>query len=520
MGNSNASFRGSLRKQNSVGVDNCNIDDFQIREVPGAIVVDKKTDSNQNKKSKILTTDIKASSRKTKDQVKQIEDLENQLKERTERIKQLESDLKNNNNNSNEEKHLNAQLQIDLDKQNATNLKLSSDLKIKESYIYKNNNAFEALTVVLQGYLAQVDNQTEKLSHHDRINEDNKDLRNHNSSLETELNNIKKLLESESSRNVAYQDDIKSIAEKHKYQVNELDGQHENKINEINLIYKKEIESIKRQYENDLNNLRQAKDTYIESIQSELEEQVKKSKEELDNLKTKLNDEATNNLKDKEEQHENKVKRLQNEYEGKVNDLQITIDTLSNEKNVLEQQLTTKQQIPNGEIKNTATSARNLSAELESLQAVLEMKNEEVKNLRVKQMELERKLDGYYELQTKFDITSQQNQSLTEALKNKSKLERRISVERDTYMERLEKEAKKVSRLSMEKEQLMWRASNPDLSYSSPNIFFEDDETDDPPSPLRSSGSFSSTPKKNNMDKNFKRRSMNFPISKSEYSLS
>jgi len=88
-------------------------------------------------------------------------------------------------------------------------------LKIKESYIYKNNKAFEALTVVLQGYLAQVDNQTEKLSHHDRINEDNKDLRNHNSSLETELNNIKKLLESESSRNVAYQDDIKSIAEKH-----------------------------------------------------------------------------------------------------------------------------------------------------------------------------------------------------------------------------------------------------------------------------------------------------------------
>lgn len=156
MGNSNASFRGSLRKQNSVGVDNCNIDDFQIREVPGAIVVDKKTDSNQNKKSKILTTDIKASSRKTKDQVKQIEDLENQLKERTERIAQLESDLKNNNNNSNEEKHLNAELQIDLDKQNETNLKLSSDLDLKESYIYKNNKAFEALTVVLQGYLTQV----------------------------------------------------------------------------------------------------------------------------------------------------------------------------------------------------------------------------------------------------------------------------------------------------------------------------------------------------------------------------
>ena len=87
-------------------------------------------------------------------------------------------------------------------------------------------------------------------------------------------------------------------------------------------------------------------------------------------------------------------------------------------------------------------------------------------------------------------------------------------------MEKFENESKKVSQLSMEKEQLIWRASNPDLTYGSlARIDDEDDEErDSPPSPLRSSGSFSasSTPrrpkssKEAEIAKKLKRRSMNF----------
>lgn len=72
----------------------------------------------------------------------------------------------------------------------------------------------------------------------------------------------------------------------------------------------------------------------------------------------------------------------------------------------------------------------------------------------------------------------------------------------------------------MEKEQLIWRASNPDLTYKSlENLHEEDDDEDrdSPPSPLRSSGSFSnnSTPRgrmsgESQISKKLKRRSMNF----------
>lgn len=91
-------------------------------------------------------------------------------------------------------------------------------------------------------------------------------------------------------------------------------------------------------------------------------------------------------------------------------------------------------------------------------------------------------------------------------------------MERDSLIEKFEQESRKVSRLSMEKEQLIWRASNPDLRFSgsSPNVFNEEDEGDSPPSPLLKSGSLSTTKQ---MSKKMKRRSMNFPLSQNDYDL-
>jgi len=89
-------------------------------------------------------------------------------------------------------------------------------------------------------------------------------------------------------------------------------------------------------------------------------------------------------------------------------------------------------------------------------------------------------------------------------------------------MEKFENESKKVSRLSMEKEQLIWRASNPDLSYRTLERCDEEDDNENFDSSLspqrRSSGTFtaSSTPRRPKLNgeaeiaKKLKRRSMNF----------
>ena len=92
-------------------------------------------------------------------------------------------------------------------------------------------------------------------------------------------------------------------------------------------------------------------------------------------------------------------------------------------------------------------------------------------------------------------------------------------MERDALLEKFENEIKKVNLLSMEKEQLMWRASNPDLSTSLPNVFEDVEDEGCSMSPLRSSGSFSTSPPINFAPAKLKRRSMQIPISKSDYDM-
>lgn len=98
-----------------------------------------------------------------------------------------------------------------------------------------------------------------------------------------------------------------------------------------------------------------------------------------------------------------------------------------------------------------------------------------------------------------------------------------MSIERDTLLEKFENELKKVDMLAMEKEQLMWRASNPDLSTSLPNVFEDVEDEGCSMSPLRSSGSFSTSPPITFAPSKLKKRSMNMnntiPLSKSEYQL-
>ena len=69
----------------------------------------------------------------------------------------------------------------------------------------------------------------------------------------------------------------------------------------------------------------------------------------------------------------------------------------------------------------------------------------------------------------------------------------------------------------MEKEELMWRASNPDISSSTPNVFFEEDEYENSKggSPPARTSSLSNPIN----HRKLKRRTMNFPLTKSDLNL-
>ncbi|KAJ8777736.1 hypothetical protein J1605_001195 [Eschrichtius robustus] len=129
-----------------------------------------------------------------------------------------------------------------------------------------------------------------------------------------------------------------------------------------------------------------------------------------------------------------------------------------------------------------------LEQELESLKAVLEIKNEKLHQQDIKLMKMEKLVDNNTALVDKLKRFQQENEELKARMDKHMAISRQLSTEQAVLQESLEKESKVNKRLSMENEELLWKLHNGDLcspkrSPTSPAIPFQ--------SP-RNSGSFPS----------------------------
>lgn len=541
MGNNNATQRGSLRKQNTIGCEvdlrnNQNTDEiYSQHEVQGAIVIDRKGKENKAKpKSSVKTngfiTDAKFKS--YKDLQKEIDDLRNQLNERTNRIAELEVTLKNNTNKKEEEKiqYENAQelMRNEVTDKNKNIVELKERIFCADSLLETSNNGVQALAVVIQYYLTQVEEATEKLRN---VKKEKTDITRHRDGLLTEQNeseaqitDLTSSLDAAKCRCEEAVKELHSLKLNHDVQITELQNKHEKQETDIRTTLEKQndvqVKNLLAKYEEELEKLKVAHESELLQLNSHHGDALQEVKKEKDDATSNLQKRHEQELKEQNVKHEKDVEIIQADHAQQCDTLQKKNNTLESDKTDLSKRLeeVVKEVASDAKVQAALAQYKHLPAELESLQVVVDMKNSELKTLRVKCMELEKKVEDFYELQTKCDVLTQENQSLAEVLKKRVKAERQISVERDSLIEKFEQESRKVSRLSMEKEQLIWRASNPDLRFSgsSPNVFNEEDEGDSPPSPLLKSGSLSTTKQ---MSKKMKRRSMNFPLSQNDYDL-
>ncbi|MEE6460720.1 hypothetical protein FKM82_001082 [Ascaphus truei] len=132
-----------------------------------------------------------------------------------------------------------------------------------------------------------------------------------------------------------------------------------------------------------------------------------------------------------------------------------------------------------------------LEQELESLKAVLEIKNEKLHQQDKKLMQIEKLVDNNTTLVERLNKCQQENEDLKARMVNHIALSRQLSTEQEVLQMSLEKESKANKRLSMENEELLWKLHNGDLcspkklSPTSPAIPFH---------PSRNSGSLPSPP--------------------------
>nr|XP_016849531.1 PREDICTED: microtubule-associated tumor suppressor 1 isoform X4 [Anolis carolinensis] len=188
--------------------------------------------------------------------------------------------------------------------------------------------------------------------------------------------------------------------------------------------------------------------------------------------------------------HESQIKKLEEsfsekqvELEKKVADLQSENDSL-NEKFKLEEQKQIAKEKAN--LKNPQTMY--LEQELESLKAVLEIKNEKLHQQDIKLLKMEKLVETNNTLSEKTRKVQQENEELKARMDRHVELSRQLSSEQAVLQESLEKESKANKRLSMEKEELLWKLHNGDLC--SPKKL----SPSTPPPPFQSSSSFSSPP--------------------------
>lgn len=103
---------------------------------------------------------------------------------------------------------------------------------------------------------------------------------------------------------------------------------------------------------------------------------------------------------------------------------------------------------------------RSLSAEVYSLQLVVDMRTGEVRNLRDQVATLTHHLEIMHDVQTKLDKANNRIEDLQEQLKLKVQSEQLLSAQRDQLETTVSNSSREVERMSQNVEELQWRIRN------------------------------------------------------------
>ncbi|NXJ08926.1 MTUS1 protein, partial [Odontophorus gujanensis] len=353
-------------------------------------------------------------------------------------------------------------------------------LQLKK-FLSSSNQKFEALTVVIQHLQSE---REEALKQHKELSQELVNLRGE---LVTTSAACEKLERDRNELKVTYEGFLQKLNEQHHNDLAELE------------------ERLKQFYTAECEKLQSICIEEAEKYKAQLQEQVDNLNITHENLKLQLENshsEKVEELKKKYESsfsgkyffknaHESERKSLEDSFKEKQELLEKKIDELKCENVTLSEKLKLEEQ---KQIAKEKASLKNpqimyLEQELESLKAVLEIKNEKLHQQDIKLMKMEKLVENNTILMDKLKKVQQENEELKARMDKHMELSRQLSTEQAVLQESLEKESKVNKRLSMENEELLWKLHNGDLcsprklSPSSPSV---------PLQSPRNSGNFSS----------------------------
>ncbi|XP_032242238.2 restin homolog isoform X1 [Nematostella vectensis] len=287
-------------------------------------------------------------------------------------------------------------------------------------------------------------------------------------SAEDEIRQTRERLDEEEANSVKLEEEMMYLRSEHKVAIETLKADHERTIDGLRYTLKKqqmeelalaaqehvdEIQQIQKQHEAQLNELQAAHGKAVEAVHEQYRDEI-----------VELESKHSAHVEEILEEHQLEIETIKADYEEQRSALETKLFSVTSECTSLNIKLQRLQEETEQDIENRIQDAiekyKSLPDELASMKAVLDMKNDEIKQLRKDRMEAKMELDH---LRTKADRIrklEQENESLSFVVETKSKFERQLSVERETLKTTLERESAKLKRLSLENEELQWRLYN------------------------------------------------------------
>ncbi|XP_069056475.1 microtubule-associated tumor suppressor 1 isoform X1 [Pleurodeles waltl] len=344
--------------------------------------------------------------------------------------------------------------------------------------IISGNQRFEAITVLVQQLLKQ---REEALKQRRALSQELVSLRG---DLVSSSATCEKLEKERNELQVAYEGILEKLKEQHRLELEEreekLKDYYTEEFQKLQNLFVQEAEKYKAELQgkvDDLNSTHEIfrlelENTHFDAIK-QLQEQYERSFSELKST----------------QEHEKSL--LEESLAEQQATLQKTIDELKSENESLREKFRTEEE--QRKLAKEKSNQKNpqimyLEQELESLKAVMEIKNEKLHQQDKKLMQVEKLVDNNATLFEKLKKCQQENEDLKARMDKHMALSRQLSTEQAVLQESLQKESKVNKRLSMENEELLWKLHNGDLC--SPKKL-------SPTSPIpfqssRSTGSFSS----------------------------
>nr|XP_005282127.1 microtubule-associated tumor suppressor 1 isoform X7 [Chrysemys picta bellii] len=319
-----------------------------------------------------------------------------------------------------------------------------------KKFLASSNQKFEALTVVIQHLQSE---REEALKQHKELSQEFLNLRGE---LVTTSAACEKLERDRNELQAAYEGFVQKLNQQHQNDLTELEERlkqfYTGECEKLQSICIEEAEKYKAQLQEQVDNLNITHENFKLELETSHAEKIDELKKEYESSLSELKN-----------AHELERNSFENSFKEKQESLEKKIDELKRENDSLNEKLEEQKQIAKDKANLKNPQIMYLEQELESLKAVVEIKNEKLRQQDIKLMKTEKLVEKNTVLMDKMKKFQQENEELKARMDKHMQLSRQLSTEQAVLQESLEKESKVNKRLSMENEELLWKLQNGDL---------------------------------------------------------